>query len=269
MNFMKKIDFLSPQITLYNKGLLYHTTLISSILTILAVFEILLISINYLRSISNRDIQKPQISSISYFIEDAGILPISSNGFFHFISIAKNRMNPNEQEFDFQIFRAIGFENYIDDYKNNKNLSEIDHWLYGPCNKESDAEGLDSLITQDYFTKFACIKKFYNHNTHKYYDSSESYYRLPQMAHGTSNNNNKFYSIIIEKCEEETLKEIFGNEITCKETTKEMEDIFKYGIINFNFVDEYFEVNKYKNPIHKFFYFKCYYKQSLFHKFIF
>ena len=254
MNLMKKIDFLSPKITLYNKGLLYHTTLISSILTILAVFEIFIISLNYLRSITNRDIQIPQISSMSYFIDDAGILPINSKGFFHFISISKNKMNPNEQEFDFQIFRAIGFETFIDDYKNNKNLSELDHWLYGPCNKKSDAEGLDSLITQDYFIKSACIKKFYSHNDGRYYDSSESKYRDPQMAHGTSNKNNKFYSIIIEKCEENTLKEIFGSEITCKDSTNEIENILKYGTINFNFIDEYIEINKYKNPISKFFY---------------
>jgi len=254
MNFMKKIDFLSPQITLYNKGLLHHTTLISSILTILAVFEIFIISINYLNSISNRDIQKPQISSISCFIEDAGILPISSKGFFHFISITKNRMSPNEQEFDFQIFRAIGFETYIDDYKNNKNLSEFDHWLYGPCNKKSDGKELDSLIIQDYFTKSACIKKFYSHNDGRYYDSSETKFRVPQMAHGTSNNNNKFYSIMIDKCDEDSLKEIFGKEAACKESTNETEDIFKYGTINFNFIDEYIEINKYKNPIQKFFY---------------
>jgi hypothetical protein len=179
---MKKIDFLSPQITLYNKGLLYHTTLISSLLNILAIFEIFIISLNYLRSISNRDIQKPQVSSMSYFIDDVGILPISSKGAFHFISITKNRMNQNEQEFDFQIFRAIGFETYIDDYRNNKNLSEFDHWLYGPCNKENDAKGLDSLITQDYFTKSACIKKFYSHKDRRYYDSNESKFRIPQMA---------------------------------------------------------------------------------------
>ena len=254
MNFMKKIDFLSPKITLYNTGLLYHTTLISSLLTILAFFEIFIISLNYLRSISNRDTQKPQVSSISYFIDDVGILPISSKGIFHFISITKNRMNKNEQEFDFQIFKAIGFETYIDDYKNNKNLSEFDHWLYGPCNKESDVEGLDSLITQDYFTKSACIKKYYSHNDRRYYNSNESKFRIPHIAHGTSNINNKFYSVIIEKCEENTMKEIFNNEIVCKESTNEIEDIFKYGTINFYFIDEYFEINKYKNPIRKFFY---------------
>jgi len=254
MNFMKKIDLLSPQITLYNKGLLHHTTIISSLLTILVVLAIFIFSVYYLYVFSNRDIQNLQFSSISYFIDDAGILPISSKGFFHFISITKNRMNQNEQEFDFQIFRAIGFETYIDDYKNNKNLSEFDHWLYGPCNKENDAEGLDSLIIQDYFTKSACIKKFYIHNEGRYYGSNESKFRVPQVAHGTSNNNNKFYSIMIEKCKEDTLKEIFGKEITCKKSTNETEDIFKYGSINFNFIDEYIEIDKYKNPIRKIIY---------------
>ena len=86
------------------------------------------------------------MSSFITFIEDAGEIPINSSSLFHFLSISKNPNNSDDQEFDFKSFRAIGLDIYLEDYLDNQNLSNFDHWLYGPCNNDSDTKGISSLI---------------------------------------------------------------------------------------------------------------------------
>ena len=253
MKILRQIDLLSPKITLYNKGFLHHTSIISSLLSILAIYEIFIISLNYLISISRRESQTPQAFSLNYFIEDAGTIVINSSSLFHFISIAKNRKNYNDQDFDFSNFRAIGFEAYLDDYINDKNLSYFDHWLYGPCNNGSDIEEINNLITQSYFTKSACIMKYFNRKDNKYYNINETNFKWPKMAHGRSNYENIFYSIIIEKCEQNTLNEIFKDGRKCSNNEK-IENLLNNNIINFNFIDQYINITDYKNPIKKYIY---------------
>lgn len=99
----------------------------------------------------------------------------------------------------------------MEDYINDKNLYKFDHWLYGPCNNETDTKGISHLITQEYFNKSACIKKYYNLREKNYYDINNPNFRWPIIEQGTVVYRKKFYSIIIEKCEEKTLNQIFNN----------------------------------------------------------
>ena len=72
----KKIDILSSQITLYSKGLLYHTSIISIILSITALFLILLFSIGaFLTFYFN--IEKPILTYHDSFVEEAGSIIIT------------------------------------------------------------------------------------------------------------------------------------------------------------------------------------------------
>ena len=144
--FSKKLDFLPPEITLYHKGLLYHTSIISIIISILAIYEIILLTIINITRLLNRKKEIPKMSSFICFIEDAGEIPIDSSSLFHFLSISKNPNNSDDQEFDFRSFRAIRLDIYLEDYLDNQNLSNFDHWLYGPCNNDSDTKGISSLI---------------------------------------------------------------------------------------------------------------------------
>lgn len=208
--FLKEFDFLSPGITLYHKGLLYNTSTISIIISIIAIFEVILISIIYLSRLINRNNEVPKMSIFSSFIEDVGKTSINSSSLFHFININKDPKNPDEQSFDFENFRAIGFDTFTENYLLNKNISNYDHWLYGPCDK-NDTKDIEYLITQDYFTKSACIKKFYNSKDKSYYDTNNIHFRWPKLEHGIYNKNNSFYVVLIEKCNEQSLNEIFNN----------------------------------------------------------
>ena len=193
------------------------------------------------------------MSSYSGFLKDIGEYMINSSSFFHFISINFNKDNFNKEEIDFTIFRVIGLDTYYDKYKIDGNLSNFNHWLYGPCNNETDTKGISNLIYQEYFNKSACIKKYFNSNERKYYNINEEGFKWPILAHGTFNPNNKFYTVFVEKCEQETLDEINDKELKCKDNS-ETEDLFKYAIIHFNFIDEYIDIQKYKKPIIKYFY---------------
>ena len=61
--FLKDIDILSPEITLFYNHSLSHSSKISGILTIITIIIIILCSIFYIKDILNRDKEVPTIHS--------------------------------------------------------------------------------------------------------------------------------------------------------------------------------------------------------------
>jgi len=214
---------------------------------------VIVFSAFYLRRLWDRESDSPKMLTYSSFIEDAGEYIINSSSFFHFLSINTNMYSLEEEGFDFTLFRIIGANTYLEVNGTDRNISTIDHWLYGQCNKETDTQGISHLVYQDYFHKSAYIKKYFNSKEGKYYNSNEDGFIWPVIAHGNFNQNVKFYSIIVEKCHQESLDEIFNKGYKCKNDI-EINDILKYVIINFNFIDEYIDLQDYNNPIKKYFY---------------
>ena len=125
--FLKEIDILSPEITLFYNHSLTHSSIISGILTIITLILIILCSLYYVRDILNRKEEIPKVSSYNMFIEDAGEFPINASSFFHFLSIVKDVHHPEYEEFDFSIFNIIGIDTYIQDYQNNNDLKKYNH----------------------------------------------------------------------------------------------------------------------------------------------
>ena len=252
--FLKEIDILSPEITLFYNHSLTHSSIISGILTIITIVIIILFSACYIEEILNRKEEIPKVSSYNMFIEDAGEFPINASSFFHFLSIVKDVHHPEHEEFDFTIFNAIGIDTYIQDYQKNNNLTKYNHWLYGKCNNETDTKGIAHLITQEFFTKSACIRKYFSSSEQKYYDTNDPNFKWPKMAHGTFNPNKEFYSVIISKCDNMILNKVFDEEYNCKNDT-EIEEYLNYGgLIHFNFIDQYIDILNYKDSYKKYFY---------------
>jgi len=249
--FLKHLDILSSRITLYNKGLLYHSSFISVLLSMIAFFIIIIVFIGQ-TAIFFLHTDRPKLTHYNKFDEESGPITINSDSLFHFISINKDINNQNDQEFDFENFRIIGFETYLEDYINDKNLSKFDHWLYGPCNNESVTEGISYLITQEYFNKSACIRKYYSLKEKKYFDKEHPNFRWPKIEQGNIHFIKKFYSIIIERCEEDSLNQIFNNSKKCKNDSN-FKNIFEYGSIYFNFIDNYVQNDNHSIPINKYF----------------
>ena len=177
--------------------------------------------------------------------------PINSSSLFHFISISNVNNFDLELGFDFYSFRIIGidtyYQNYVDD--KNRNLSNYKHWLYGKCNNDTDTEGIGYLMNKKNFMNFACIRKYYDNETKKYYNTGEPNFIWPKMSHGLNNQNKEYYSVLIEKCEEDTLKIILGEKHNCKEDS----NLFNgYMAFHFNFIDQFSDVLNYKEPHTKF-----------------
>ena len=250
---LKKIDFISPEITLFYKGSLSHSSIISGILSLISCTIIIGISIYYFLILIYRERDSPKVANNHQYIEDAGIFPLNSSSFFHFISLVKDENQLNYENFDFTSFNLIGLETYINFYENDKDLSKYNHWLYGFCNREIDIKGIENLVTQDFFTKSACIRKYYDSSSYKYYEIGDKNFRWPTLAHGTFNPNKQFYTLILIKCEQNLLNNIFDKENTCK-NYEEIEKISnkRWGI-HFHFIDHYVDILKYKEPIKNYF----------------
>ena len=246
---IKKIDILSPQITLFHKGDLSHSSIVSGIISIISFLIIILFGIYYSLDLIKRE--NPKVYFFNRFVEDAGIFLLNSSSLFHYISIGNNQ---KVMDFDFYSFRLIGFNKYYSHYLTDRNLSKFEHWLYGLCNYENDTKGIKDLINQEDFEKSVCIRKYYNSKDGKYYDTDDPNFKWPTIEHGNSNSDVKSYSTILEKCEEETLELLLGKGNKCKNDLN-MEYLFNgnWGT-NLNFIDHYIDVLDYKEPNRKYFY---------------
>jgi hypothetical protein len=83
--FIKRLDFISPPVTIYYQGYLSHSSIISGIISIISIAFIFALAFYFSLDIIKR--KDPNVFSYNNFIEDAGIFPINSSGFFHFISM--------------------------------------------------------------------------------------------------------------------------------------------------------------------------------------
>ena len=250
--FIKNLDYLSPPITFYHKGSLSHSSILSGIISIISIIIIIIIAIYFLLDLMQR--KSPNSFYFNSFVEDSGIFPLNASSLFHFISIATLTNGFTNEGVDFTNFRIIGYENYFETYLYDKNISKYDHWLYGKCNNESDTTGIKYLINFDFFEKSACIRKYFNSLEKKYYDTWESNFRWPEIAHGTYNEKVKTYSIFFEKCKDDTIDLILGEEGHCKEYKEINESFNNLRILNIYFINNYINVLNYNNPNIKFFY---------------
>ena len=248
--FIKDLDYISPPITLYQNSLLSHSSLFSGILSCLAFILIAIycsfFSLDYIKH------KNPNSYYYNSFVEDAGFFPINSSSIFHFLSIKDS--GTYELGFDFQMFRIIGIVKQFESFYLRNDIKNMDHWIYGKCNNDSDTKGISYLIDKDFFNESACIRKYYNKTEGKYYDTNEPNFKWPNLSKGNFNPNQTFYSVVVEKCQEDTLQLIFGNNLHCKNET-EIEKYFqKNHNFHFNFIDEYIDLLNFREPSKKFFY---------------
>ena len=250
---LKYLDFLSPPITFYYKGFLSHSSYISIILSIFSFVIIIILAVNFSLDIIRR--RNPTAFYFNRFIEDAGTFPFNASSFFHFLSMSQNTSNHKDGGINFNSYRIIGLDMFYDNYVKDRNLTKYNHWLYGLCNNESDTEGIGHLINYDFFKKSACIRKFYNNKTHKYYDTDDPDFKWPIMAHGTFHVDEIFYTIVIERCKNDTLNLILGEGNHQCKNDLEMDAIFStIGATHLYYIDHYIDVLNYNNPNTKFFY---------------
>ena len=245
--FIKRLDYLSPPITFYHQGLLFHSSFVSGIISIISIVLIIILTVYYSKELIEK--KNPKYFSYNTFIEDSGIFPLNASSLFHFISISSNQDFNNNDGFDFSLFRIIGLENYYEMYLYDKDLTHYNHWLYGKC-RITDYEGIGNLIQIDFFKGSACIRKYFNKDEQKYYNVEDSKFRWPVLSHGTLSGIAQLYNIIVEKCEENTINLILGENFKCKNTTefKFIQNYTYYSEIFLFIVNYYEDISNYSYP---------------------
>jgi hypothetical protein len=249
---IKKLDVLSPPVTFYYKGVLSHPSFVSGIISIIAFIIIMFFAVYYSLFVIMR--KNPKTYYFSSFTNDAGVFPINSSSFFHFISMSEDSDNPTDKGVNFENFRILGFDIYYYYAYINGSINNFDHWLYGYCNNDSDIDGISNLINQQYFEKSACIRKYFSQKDQKYYDTGNINFKWPEMAHGTYNKNKTYYSVVLEKCREDTIDLVLGKGHHCKNDTELDEILSHHGVVHFNFIDNYIDALNYSYPVTKYFY---------------
>ena len=249
--FIKKFDMLSPPITLYYKEEGQHSSIFSAILSIIAYTLVTIGGFYYGIQFINKE--SPKAYFFNRYVEDAGYFPLNSSSMFNFIQITDTRTN-EEVPFDFSSFRAVGFDDvFSDEYMNNPNIiKEKDHWIYGYCNNNSDTEGIAHLINFSYYEQSACIRKYYDKNKKKYFNTGENGFRWPVIEKGCSNPERTYYGIIIQRCDEAPdLLKLQG--VDCK-SREEINDVINKVSLKYQLVDHYADMLNYKMPFTKYFY---------------
>ena len=249
--FLKKLDILSPPITLFANGEASHVSFFSAILSIVAYLIIIVSYFYYALKFINRD--APKAYFVNRYIEDAGTFPVNATQMFHFIQIEDPSIK-KKLAFDYGAFRIVGFDSiFAEDYSKNPQIIEtINHWVYGNCNNDTDTKGIGYLITQDYFEQSPCIRKYYDVTKKRYYETGEEGFRWPIIEKGCSNPKRTYYGLIMQRCDKaSTLIQEQGPK--CKNAS-EIDEIISNSSFNFEIIDHYADILNYEKPFTKYLY---------------
>ena len=249
--FLYKFDYLSPEITLFYHGYERHASIFSGILTILlSLFIILLIIILSIDFIFKKN---PTAYYYNKYVNDLDVFHLNSSGIFHYIFFINK--NNYQMKIDNKAISIIGSDTKQNVIFANNNDSEINHYIYEPCNENDVGENLlkNAGINEDIKENINfgyCIKKYYNKDTKTIKYQNESDFDYPILEHGASQPNNREYGIYIKKCQNNTVI----NNNSCYDNETIYEYINNYlSIYLINFIDSNIDVQNYKNPIEKFF----------------
>ena len=192
--WVKKLDMLSPPITLFYNEESQHSSICSGILSIVVFIAVILAVIYYLLNFIER--KSPKAYFYNKYTEDIGTFPVNATSMFNFIQLIDRKSNAI-MRFDFDSFIAIGFDNA---YNGDPSIiKDIDHWIYGYCNNDSDTEGISELIDFKYYEQSACIRKYYDSKTHKYINTGEKKFRWPVIEKNNDHPDRTYYGIIIQR----------------------------------------------------------------------
>ena len=237
---IQNLDFLSPEITLFFKGRYKHSSIFSGLITIFSYSVIFASLIYYTLEFIDRS--NPTVYFFNRYVEDTGVYPLNESSLFHYINLISASKNKSTI-YDFNSIRIYGIIRALDGYIKKYDYSENDHWEYALCNYDEDItyKKLKNIIDKNTFSQSACIKRYYSLKDKKYFNKGESGFIWPTLEYGMSHPNRTFYGIIVETCQNNSLKN------NCN-SIEVIESFFKRYAISLNFIDHYADVLNYKEP---------------------
>ena len=245
--FFRKIDNLSPPITLYYKYKDSHSSPISGILTIFAYMTVISFGFVYILKCLNRE--NPTIYIFNNYEEDIGTYSFNDSTLFHYIKLINGRFRKT-LNLDLRKIEIIGINISVSAFMNYR--ENFSYWIYDKCENETYMNKIGNLITNNTLDNSACLKKFYNGKEDKYYDLNDEKFEWPAIKHGTSNINTTLYGIIIKKCQ--NISSYRPGVIKNCASDEEIKKYTNNAFISFSILDHYIDILNYKNPIAKFLY---------------
>ena len=241
--FLKNIDFISKDITLFYKGYDKHSNILSQILSILSFIGVICI-ICYL-SIDVIEKKHPTSFYFTKFIEEIEDYPLNSSSILHYVSLYDS--DNKEVKIDIKAINVVGISINDAIYTNDNDISKYSHWIYEDCelNDLGDYEKTFSESQLYYFKNSLCISKYFDKDNNVIINKNNINFIYPTLSHGASQHNNFEYGIYFQRCQNNSLI----NNNNCY--SKNDQDIFISKIIGYeiNFIDISIDVENYKNPI--------------------
>ena len=125
--FLKKVDMLSPRITLYYKRKNIHASPISGVLAIIAYVFIFIFIVYYFIRYINRE--NHTIYFFNRYVKDAGNYSLEDTAFFNYIQILKKR-GRTAKELDFNKIEILGLSISIESMISSGDDISYSHWIY-------------------------------------------------------------------------------------------------------------------------------------------
>ena len=237
--FLKNFDYLSYPLTFFFNNYSSHPSIISGIITII-IFIICIILTLYL-SLDFLFKRNPNSYTYNRVIYDVGSFPLNESSMFHYVYFY-----PVSNLISEGYFEIIGITNkYVNEYNNDGNRSNFDHWIYKPCiNIKIKEQKILNLINHELYNISLCISSFYNSTSNTFLSINDSNFGYPTLAHGISHPNGTYYAIFFQKCINSTL-----NKNNCKSEEEINNFISKHTSIAINLINQEIEVLNYKSPI--------------------
>lgn len=234
--FLKNIDFLTPDITLYYKGSKKHSSIVSGILTVIHYSCIFAAAVYYLSALSMKSTKT--FFYFKEYVEDPGSFDISPTELFHYVTF-------NGQIYDPQAMSLIGVQVDPDSILYDNSEDKIDYWRYSKCNWNIQApnEFKKSLENKEGL----CISEFYNHTLKKTFKINEPEFAYPKLEHGIGSTDAVFYGIVLQGCQNNTKPEK-----DCYEKEESKKKISQITTFNIYITDHYINVENYTHPLKKY-----------------
>ena len=249
--FFQKIDFISPQISLYYNNRKRHSSFLGGLLSLIFILNFVGILIQY--SAFNTLPDKHSLSIFRNFESNISAEFFNENGLgiFHFFYLYNNNNLGNEELIKYKNIKNgiihIYMVNLLNLYDfNSSNLQNYDHWVYDSCNHYA----LEEDEKYDYSFSF-CIHYFYNSDHKKYYSiSDKSNFKWPFLKEAYSSSENSFFVTFVEKCTNNSVINNILGKCYSEEKVNNFLEIFNSIFISFP--DNKIQISDRNNPIKKY-----------------
>ena len=240
--FLKNIDIISPNLTLFFKGNLSHSNIFSGIISLLiyliSIFSIIYFSFDIIFRLN------PTAYFYNKTLLDSGNYVLSSESIFHYVSIYG-------LNFDEKKFKVFGLKNkLINLYINYPNSFLYDHYIYEPCselNENWEKKNMKSMnLTLIKSHEGLCITKFYNATNKKVIYYNDSNFEYPILKYGSNNEKNIWYGIFVQACQNDSI--VNNNNCNSIEDIKNFVNL-KFPSCYISFINSEIEIDNYNNPI--------------------